>query len=56
VSTPHPRELFHFAMLDEAEKVAAIKRMARNGWSLEGISRATRISVERLRLIIGAPQ
>jgi DNA-binding NarL/FixJ family response regulator len=53
LSAPQPRELVHFLLLNEAEKRAAILRMARNGWSDYGIAAATKISVEQVRLIIG---
>ena len=52
---PVPREMHHFVMLTPSEQRAAIMRMAAQKWSLEGISAATRLSVEAVRVIVGAP-
>jgi hypothetical protein len=48
-----PRELVYFLMLSQEEQAAAIKRMARLGWSDHGIAAATRFSVEQIRRILG---
>lgn len=48
-----PRELIHFLMLPHEQQVEAIYRLHRLGWSDDTISRATRLSVEQVRQLIG---
>jgi len=47
------REMSHFLLLSEADRHAAIKRMAANGWSDYSIAAATRLSVEMVRKVLG---
>jgi uncharacterized protein (DUF1499 family) len=51
-----PRELIHFLMLTCEEQGAAIRHMARLGWSDHGIAAATRCSVEQIRRTLGETQ
>ena len=48
-----PRELIHFLLLSHEQQVAAIYRLHRLGWSDDTISRATRLSVEQVRVLLG---
>lgn len=48
-----PRELIHFLLLSHEQQVEAIYRLHRLGWSDDTISRATRLSVEQVRQLIG---
>jgi hypothetical protein len=45
--------MHHFRTLDRDAQAAAIRRMAMLGWSDHGISRATQLSVEFIRHVIG---
>jgi hypothetical protein len=47
------REMSHFLMMSEADRHAAIQRMAKNGWSDYSIAAATRLSVEMVRKLLG---
>lgn len=50
-----PREFMHFAALPHEERQAAIRRLAEQGLSVGTIASATRLSVEMVRQILGAP-
>ncbi len=46
----------HFVALSEAEKLEAIKQLARSGLSIHGVARAAGISVEAVRAILHGGQ
>jgi hypothetical protein len=46
--------MLYFAMLTEAEQHAAIKRLASSGMADTSIAAATMLSVEQVRIILGA--
>ena len=46
--------MLHFAMLTESEQHAAIKRLANSGMADTSIAAATMLSVEQVRMILGA--
>ena len=50
-----PRELQHFLLLSPDEQAQAIRRLDTLGWSAETISRATRLSVEQIALVLTPP-
>jgi ABC-type phosphate/phosphonate transport system ATPase subunit len=49
-----PGELLHFLLLSSDEQAAAIRRLARLGWSPYAIATATRLSVEQIARVLEA--
>jgi hypothetical protein len=47
------QRMLYFAMLDQDEQRAAIRRLAASGFSDYGVSAATGLAVEQVRAIIG---
>jgi hypothetical protein len=54
MSTPDERRMHYFELLTLDERIATIQRLASSGMTVHTIAAATGITVEQIRLIVGA--